>query len=529
MTESYHSLKDSSKDEINSKLENRQKKLFETVNFSDIREESINKELLLGKSLREKLFLKKRMQQKINTDIPSISNNSIFGNNSIISPELFNYCQNAEVNINNIEEIIGSFNSDNLKEKYIGLVLLRKLLCNPNPPIQTILKYNILSNLISLLNDSHDEFIYEAIWCLINISYGKMDEEQRIKIGGGIDNIISLLNHNLYEIIEMSLWCLDNISSDSLKLRKLLIKKKVINKLITLLSTHNNIKIISHCVSIIRCLIKLYSKKKLESIDISKLINLISKLVINFDYKNDNKIIIYDSMYILSYLSETLIKYKDLFFENGFIQRICELINIPDIENDEYMLYTILKIMGNMIMGNVNQTNKILSYNILDFLKKHILSPNKDIKKEICWIISNISADNDENKKKLIDKGFFPLLIQIYETCEKPIKIEAIFALCNFTLLNDKIYLENLINNGLLKAICDGIKGDEIKEIAVCLEGLFCLLNFGKQCSKDNYNAITYEIEKMGMLDIIENLQYNRNEFVYEKAYLLIENFFNFE
>lgn len=216
MTESYHSLKDSSKDEINSKLENRQKKLFETVNFSDIREESINKELLLGKSLREKLFLKKRMQQKINTDIPSISNNSIFGNNSIISPELFNYCQNAEVNINNIEEIIRSFNSDNLKEKYIGLVLLRKLLCNPNPPIQTILKYNILSNLISLLNDSHDEFMYEAIWCLINISYGKMDEEQRIKIGGGIDNIISLLNHNLYEIIEMSLWCLDNISSDSL-------------------------------------------------------------------------------------------------------------------------------------------------------------------------------------------------------------------------------------------------------------------------------------------------------------------------
>ena len=47
--------------------------------------------------------------------------------------------------------------------------------------------------------------------------------------------------------------------------------------------------------------------------------------------------------------------------------------------------------------------------------------------------------------------------------------------------------------------------------------------------SKDGTNFITNEIEKMGMFDVLENLQYSKSEIIYEKTYEIIKNFFSYE
>ena len=211
------------------------------------------------------------------------------------------------------------------------------------------------------------------------------------------------------------------------------------------------------------------------------------------------------------------------------IQHIIELIKTPNIEKDELLFYVLLSIIGNIINGNVNQTNQILNYDILDILKKYITTKNKKIQKEICWIISNISADIPKNKKLLIDIGLFPILCDLYNKSERGTKIEVIYALCNLTQVNDKQYLEYIINNGLLNIICSGIKSKETNEIVICLEALMYLLYYGKKMSKEGTNFITNEIEKMGMFDVLENLQYSKSEIIYEKTYEIIKNFFSYE
>ena len=177
----------------------------------------------------------------------------------------------------------------------------------------------------------------------------------------------------------------------------------------------------------------------------------------------------------------------------------------------------------------MNQTQQILKYGILDILKKHITSTNLMIQKEVTWMISNIVADSEESMIKVLDNGFFPLLVQLLEKCDKSIRIEVIFALSNFSLLKNKNYLEKLLMNGLLKVICDCIKGEEIKEIIICLEALSHLLSFGEKYRVDDRNLIMEEIEKMGMYDILEKLQYHRNDIIYERAYAIIQNFFKYE
>ena len=54
-------------------------------------------------------------------------------------------------------------------------------------------------------------FIYEALWCLINISYGNENESEKIKDLGAADKIIPFLHHKLDEIKELAIWCLDNL------------------------------------------------------------------------------------------------------------------------------------------------------------------------------------------------------------------------------------------------------------------------------------------------------------------------------
>ena len=517
------------KEGIDSKFESRYRSLLSVETPSEIKEDSINKELSLGKSFQEKLFLQKRIQnQKLNTLSPSKLSMSSIEKNLTISPELYHTCQKSSVTLDQLNAVINCFNSDNLDNKYKGFVGIRKLLCVENPPINIVFQNNLLYCIIQGLI-MPVEFQYEALWCLINVSFGKNNEAEKIIEEGGYEKISMLLNHNLDEIKEMALWCVDNIANDSLETKKYLAKKSLFNKLITLLATNTNEKIIAFCISIIRRLIKYFPSKKFKNIDIKKLINLLSKCIICIEFNSESesgKYILYNCCFILSYITEVLKNYKDILFENGVIQHIIKLIKMPNIEKEVPLFYISLRIIGNMIYGNVNQTNQILNYDIINILKNNITTKNKKLQKEICWIISNISADIPKNKKLLIDAGLFPILYELYYKSERPIQIEVIYALCNLTQINSKKYLDYIINNGVLNVICSGIKSNETNMIGICLEALNVLLYYGKKKNKNGNNFLVNEIEKMGMFDVLENLQYHENEYIYEKTYAIIENFF---
>ena len=73
------------------------------------------------------------------------------------------------------------------------------------------------------------------------------------------------------------------------------------------------------------------------------------------------------------------------------------------------------------------------------------------------------------------------------------------------------------------------MKSKESKEIAISIEALYNLLVFGKKNEVNGYNYVAYEMEKMGMLNVLENLQYHRSELIYEKVIKIIETFFIIE
>jgi len=89
---------------------------------------------------------------------------------------------------------------------------------------------------------------------------------------------------------------------------------------------------------------------------------------------------------------------------------------------------------------------------------------------------------------------------------------------------------EIIIKQSILELICHTLKINDAKIIAVSLEALGNLLNFGKMYyTIDGVNLIVKRIEELGMFDLPENLQFHPVEIVYEKTIKLLETYFETE
>ena len=89
------------KDQIESKFQNRKETLFAEENFSQIKEDSMNNELSLGKNVREKYFVQKRLKQKLikQSECPNKILDIL-----TISRDFYDKCQNMTVNIKQLKE-----------------------------------------------------------------------------------------------------------------------------------------------------------------------------------------------------------------------------------------------------------------------------------------------------------------------------------------------------------------------------------------------------------------------------------------
>lgn len=94
------------------------------------------------------------------------------------------------------------------------------------------------------------------------------------------------------------------------------------------------------------------------------------------------------------------------------------------------------------------------------------------------------------------------------------------------TSIESKELLEKLLNQGILELICVCIKHKESKYIAVSLEGLSNLLQYGKMNPVNGVNPVALKLEKLGVLDYLEGLQRHHVEIIYEKTIKILETYF---
>ena len=243
--------------------------------------------------------------------------------------------------------------------------------------------------------------------------------------------------------------------------------------------------------------------------------------------QNDSEDIITDICWALSYLSDGAKERVNDLLNPSFLAKIIQLLNHEQVAISIPCLRTI----GNIVTGDDHQTQIAIEGGLIPALNVLLGHPKKTVRKETCWVLSNITAGTEDQLQQCIEIGIIDKLVSILQFDDMAVKNEAVWALSNCTASANAFQFNVLVNKGLIKALGGVLQINDVRMLAVSLEGLENILSCGEKhyINDDGENVYTIIFEQLGLLDDLENLQTHANHKIYTQALKIIDRFFSQE
>ena len=248
---------------------------------------------------------------------------------------------------------------------------------------------------------------------------------------------------------------------------------------------------------------------------------------------NDFEILFY-CCYSFSDLSDTKINEKqwqmhiEEIVQLNVIKRLVNLLT----HNKSAIQFRSLTTICNILTGNDKHTEVLLNFNIYqiftmiftnNFLYKKIVincgvlskfncilrndKVTEEIKKEICWGISNITAGTEEQIQYVFDENLFEILIKFVDDEVFIIAREAVWAISNATTAGNDKQIKLLVEMGCIPRLCKLLECYDDRTVLVCLQGIQNILQSGERYKMLNLNGINPFVdlvEQCGGLDKVK-------------------------
>ena len=489
---------------VQERLDQRKKEFKKGISSVDARRKRVDDSNQIRKQKREDKLAKKRCRSDIKSN---------------------KYKKYDKSHYNKLNLVYSNDPDDALE----GLVYIRTLLTVKNPNLHSFVCSNFIDKVVEYLShfyNDHPLHQKEAAWIMTNAISGSSEDSihvlENTKL---IQYSVTLLNSNDSDIRDQIIWCIGNIAGESSKYKNKILSNNGLLMIIRSLEFEWNykkrdlVKLRNHVWSMSN-LLRVKGEKDYPSFSLtSQCMPILSKII---NTTSDNELLI-DVAWCLSYILKSLDN-SDMkkYLEFGVLTK--HTMNLLR-SNDIKIVVPFLRVCGNLISGSDDVTQKILD---LDFLS-HIpilVSKNDAIKKETCWILSNVTAGTNSQVKQFIKSNLVPIIYYMLLNDTYKVKKECMYIIANMVTKKHHNTIDYIVSCGCIKAICQFLTPDiSIKMSNLILSTLTDILKSGKKHGKENKYVVL--IEDADGLDKIELLQNHNNENIYNKSYNLIEKYFN--
>ncbi|KAG4108935.1 hypothetical protein AAZX31_18G160900 [Glycine max] len=414
--------------------------------------------------------------------------------------------------------------SESAAEQFEGTIHFRKLLANGHPPIDEVIKADVVPRIVEFLeSDGLHQLQFEALWVLTNIASGTSQHKRAVVDHGAVPKLVKLLSptNNYDDVREQAVWVLGNIAFDSPCYSDLILNEHALLPLLSLLNPPSPI------LSMLRIttwtLSNLVRGKPPVTLEQVKTLMPVLKTLIH----NSDEEVVSDACWALFYISDVSSDTTKTIVEAEFCVKLVDLLTR---NSSLTVIVPVLRTLGNIVAGDDAQTQLTIDKGLITGLSKLLLiSRDKEqIYKETCWTISNITAGNGAQIQAIIDAHIIPVLVAIViyrKDCEIDLKKEVAWAISNATRgSHDQI--RYLVDQRCIQALCDLLAYPNSEIVSNCLEGLENILVVGEVDKDiDRGNSFAERVDKCDGWGMIENLKSHDKKEIKERAARIFKTF----
>ncbi|KAH8061502.1 hypothetical protein JL722_4130 [Aureococcus anophagefferens] len=333
----------------------------------------------------------------------------------------------------------------------------RKLLSvEPQPPVDAVLATGVVAVLARLLaHHAMPELQFEAAWALTNVA--STDKTQAVVDAGVVPAMVQLMQSPNGDVREQCIWCLGNIAGDSTESRDAVLAAGR-NPATTSLLRNATWSLSNLC-------------RGTPKPDVARLAPAIPVLVGLL--RSDDVDTLMDACWALSYLSDGDEARIQCVVDHGAAAALSPLLG----HASHKVVTPALRTLGNVVTGNDAQTQAALDAGVLAHVAALLASPRKAIRKETCWLVSNVAAGTPPQIAAVAsDAALLKLVVHQLDAGDWDVKKEATWVVSNVLSGGHKNHVLALVEHGVIKPLCALLATAEAKIVTVALDALEAIL-----------------------------------------------------
>ncbi|RYG58596.1 hypothetical protein EON64_21155 [archaeon] len=189
-----------------------------------------------------------------------------------------------------------------------------------------------------------------------------------------------------------------------------------------------------------------------------------------------------------------------------------------------------LRTLGNIVSGNETQTQAVVNAGVVSVVPGLLLHGRKSVRKETCWLLSNIAAGTAQQMQQLFATlDVLPLVLQQMSAgSEWEVRKEAAWVVSNLATSGQQQHVVQLAECGAIRPLCELLDASDAKIVLLALDALDAILK-SAQGGKGRQNMLaqyTQLVDEAGGVDLLEKLQEHEDHKIYQRAVDIIEKYF---